>query len=53
MKKTSLKQLEKLEAKLLKSNRAKEINTELAEEFLMADLYSGFHPFEQTKEESN
>jgi len=51
MKKT-LKQLEQLEEKLLKSDKTKEINTELAEEFLMADLYSGYHPYEEAKEEN-
>ena len=50
MKKASLKKLEQMEQKLLNSDQTKEINTELAEEFLMADLYSGFHPVEETTE---
>lgn len=46
-----MKQLEQLEAKLLKSDQTKEMNIELAEEFLMADLYSGFPPSEETDQE--
>ncbi len=53
MKKISTKQLDKLESKLLNHRLTKEIDVELAEEYMMADLYSGYPPLESVNRSQN
>lgn len=50
MKIMSMRQLHKLEQQILNHEQTKEINNELAEEYMMVDLYSGFPP---TKGDTN
>lgn len=46
MKKFSTKELDKMESKLLNHRLTKDIDVELAQEYMMVDLYSGYAPHE-------
>lgn len=48
MKKFSANHLDKLESTLLNHNLTKDIDVELAQEYMMVDLYSGYSPEEAT-----